>query len=241
MHTQAPLTSFFPSGSGPNEVLLRRRPNYEPLRDRLIPGFAAAWLAFDGFSPDAVRGAHTPNLSRAREKWRVLAPVIEPDPSAAESRPPTASGAEAALAEAGADDVVNVSPDDWVPIVPQSPSSTGTPQPTESDVDIHTTTDNFTPITTAATTTVADPSATLSPPPIPSSLEPASTENPVGSKMSRRDRILHLARQNAQTPLPEQPQPVAEVEAEKVKEESEQEGKERTIRERLWRLVGGNY
>jgi hypothetical protein len=60
--------------------------------------------------------------------------------------------------------------------------------------------------------------------------------------MSRRERILHLARQNAQTPLPELAErPQAVVEAEKSEGESEQEGKERTIRERLWRLVGGNY
>ena len=142
--------------------------------------------------------------------------------------------AEAEAEAAGAD----VAPDDWVPIVPQSPSSSGTPQPTQSDVDIHTTTDNLAPLTAAAT--VTDPSSTLSPPPTLSSLEPASTETPVVSKMSRRERILHLARQNAQTPFPEQLQPVAEVEAEKVKE-SEQEVKERSIRERLWRLVGGNY
>jgi hypothetical protein len=61
--------------------------------------------------------------------------------------------------------------------------------------------------------------------------------------MSRRERILHLARQNARTPLPE-PVKVAQppsAEAEKGDEESERHMKERTIRERLWRLVGGNY
>ena len=70
---------------------------------------------------------------------------------------------------------------------------------------------------------------------------------PLGSKLSRRERILHLARKNARTPLPnlaEKPQPPPSpppTEAEKSDEESEREGKERTIRERLWRLVGGNY
>jgi muconolactone delta-isomerase len=64
--------------------------------------------------------------------------------------------------------------------------------------------------------------------------------------MSRRERILHLARQNARTPLPEPvelPQsPAARTETEKAdEEESERHVKERTIRERLWRLVGGNY
>jgi hypothetical protein len=63
--------------------------------------------------------------------------------------------------------------------------------------------------------------------------------------MSRRERILHLARQNARTPLPEPvevPQPPEPTEAKRVDEgESERHVKERTIRERLWRLVGGNY
>jgi hypothetical protein len=65
--------------------------------------------------------------------------------------------------------------------------------------------------------------------------------------MSRRDRILHLARQHARTPLPkfaeEQPKPPLTEAAEKVDggEESERHVKERTIRERLWRLVGGNF
>ena len=70
---------------------------------------------------------------------------------------------------------------------------------------------------------------------------------PLASKLSRRDRILHLARQNARTPLPklaetpQSPPPPPSTEAEKLDEESERQGKERTIRERLWRLVGGNY
>jgi hypothetical protein len=76
----------------------------------------------------------------------------------------------------------------------------------------------------------------------------ASTTHPKAApnKLSRRERILHLARQNARTPLPEafeEPKPPAEA-AEKngvADGESERRMKERTIRERLWRLVGGNY
>jgi hypothetical protein len=62
------------------------------------------------------------------------------------------------------------------------------------------------------------------------------------AKLSRRERILNLARQNARTPLPKLPEkPQPPPEAETIDEESERQGKERTIRERLWRLVGGNY
>ncbi|KAH9174943.1 hypothetical protein EDB89DRAFT_1948728 [Lactarius sanguifluus] len=192
---------------GPSEVLQRRFPLYKSLPDKaLIPDFAASWLAFDGFSPEAARGAHTPNLLRAREKWRALAAPTTPDTNAAET---TSPGDERASELEGC------------------------------DADIHTT-DDLAPI--AATTTASDivtvaPTFTLS-----SSPEPVGTEIPVGPKMSRRERILHLARQNAQTPLPElaeKPQPV--VEAEKSEGESDLEGKKRTIRERLWRLVGGNY
>ena len=120
---------------------------------------------------------------------------------------------------------VNVAPSEWIPITPQFPSSTTVPK---SDVD-------FAP----APAPDADGAAV---PPSPSP-EPASTEIPVDpKKLSRRKRILHLARQNAEIPLPElptRPQPVVEVD--NSQGESEQEGKKRTIRERLWRLVGGNH
>ncbi|KAH8994446.1 hypothetical protein EDB92DRAFT_1849281 [Lactarius akahatsu] len=232
---------------GPGEVLQRRFPLYKSLPDKaLIPEFAASWLAFDGFSPEAARGPHTPNLFRAREKWRALAGPTTPDTNATET---TSSGDErASELEAGAN--VNVTPiatsREWTPIIPLSHSLTP-PRPTtvpESDADIHTT-DDLAPIaaaaTAAATPATPDP-VTVAPTFAPSSTEPVSTENPVGPKMSRRERILHLARQNSQTPFPElaeKPQPA--VEAEKSEEESDQEGKKRTIRERLWRLVGGNY
>jgi hypothetical protein len=214
---------------GPSEVIHSRHlPPYVSLPERLKPDFAAAWLAFDGFSPDATRGAHTPNLIRAREKWRVLAPAPSVnDASAAENeRAGEVRSTEADL-EAGAD--LNVAPSEWVPITPQSPSSTFP----KSDVDTHEP-DGFALITSA---TAVPPASAPS-----SSPEPASTEIPLApKKLSRRERILLLARQNAETPLPElpeRPQPVPE--AEKEHGESEQEGKERTIRERLWRLVGGN-
>ena len=141
--------------------------------------------------------------------------------------------------EAGAD--VNVAPREWVPIIPLSSSLTPrlTTVPPKSDVDIHTT-DDLAPITAAAAAVTAVPP--VAPTIVPTPLGPASTEIPVGTKMSRRERILHLARQNAQTPLPElAEQPQAAIEAEKYEGESEQEEKKRTIRERLWRLVGGNH
>jgi len=81
---------------------------------------------------------------------------------------------------------------------------------------------------------------------MPASAEETTSNQLVeAAKLSRRERILNLARQNARTPLPkltEKPQPPPPTEAEKLdEEESERQGKERTIRERLWRLVGGNY
>ncbi len=82
---------------------------------------------------------------------------------------------------------------------------------------------------------------------MPASAEETTSKQLVdAAKLSRRrERILNLARQNARTPRPkltEKPQPPPPTEAEKLdEEESERQGKERTIRERLWRLVGGNY
>src|SRR6266404_9329436 len=60
------------AGYNPKEIFGHRRPT--AAGSGLNDDFAAAWLAFDGFSPEASRGAHTPNLFRAREKWRKLAP-----------------------------------------------------------------------------------------------------------------------------------------------------------------------
>ncbi|KAH9006158.1 hypothetical protein EDB86DRAFT_2824469 [Lactarius hatsudake] len=236
--------------AGPGEVIRRRFPLYKSLPSKaLIPDFAASWLAFDGFSPEAARGAHTPNLLRAREKWRALAAPTTPDTNAAETTSP--GDERVSELEAGAD--VNVAPTaasrKWTPIIPLSPSLTP-PRPTtvpESDAGSRTA-DDLAPIAAAATATAAATAAapdpvTVAPTFAPSSSpEPVSAEIPVGPKMSRRERILHLARQNAQTPLPElaeKSQPV--VEAEKSEGESDQEGKKRTIHERLWRLVGGNY
>ncbi|KAI9465278.1 hypothetical protein BJY52DRAFT_1246263 [Lactarius psammicola] len=231
----------------PGEVIQRRRPSFMFFPNKApTPDFAAAWLAFDGFSPDAARGAHTPNLFRAREKWRGLASSGD-DPNVAETASPVNESASemevepASAEEAGAN--VNVARE-WVPIFPLSPSLT--PRPTtvpKSDVDIHTTDDLAVITATAAVDTAAADTAAVAPTSAPSSsLGPTSIEVPTGPKMSRRERILHLARQNAQTPLPElAEQPQAVVEAEKSEGVSEQEEKERTIRERLWRLVGGNY
>lgn len=255
--TQYAHVRLYMPGFGPSEVLHRRRPPLVSLHAKaLIPDFAAAWVAFDGFSPEAARGAHTPNLFRAREKWRALAPSTGNDRRAASPTYERASevGAESELepepepAEAGAEADMDLAPPaasrEWVPIIPLSPSlaprrTTVTVPPQKSDVDIRTP-DDLAPISVAAA--AAAPVIPTSAPPSSSLLGPARTEIPVESKMSRRERILYLARQNAQTPLPElAEQPQAAVEADKPEGESEEEGKERTIRERLWRLVGGNY
>ena len=50
----------------------RKRPAVLP-KDNVLCDFAAAWLAFDGFSPESARGPHTLNLFRARVKWRNFA------------------------------------------------------------------------------------------------------------------------------------------------------------------------
>jgi hypothetical protein len=97
-----------------------------------------------------------------------------------------------------------------------------------------------------ATTGTAEAAVATDAAPAPT---PAGTEGTAANraqagntKVSRRERILNLARQNARTPLPKLPEmPQPSPEAEKIDEESERKGKERTIRERLWRLVGGNF
>ena len=224
--------SVLHAGYGPKELLQSRRPPHDSLPDRLKPDFAAAWLAFDGFSPDAARGAHTPSLTRVREKWRLLAPDVVVDPSAATSEvgaePEPEPAPEPAPVEKEADADVNVAPSEWIPIlITPPPSSTTTVPKIDGD---------FARAFNAALEAAAIP-------PTSSPAELASTDSPVDpKKLSRRGRILHLARQNAEIPLPElakPPQPMAE--ADNAQGVSEQEGKERTIRERLWRLVGRNH
>ena len=142
-------------------------------------------------------------------------------------------------------------PREWVPIIPRgaqrstrSPAPTSVPpkkaasasapasasipldHPLTADDAVDATDDSRVPTTSSTEMAEAAPASTLS------------------SRMSRKERILRLARQNARTPLPEpieEPQPPTEAENERVDEESERRVKERTIRERLWRLVGGNY
>jgi len=154
-----------------------------------------------------------------------------------------------------------ISSREWVPIVPSSTPHTQRPPAARASASqkykkasATTASDGpsliTTPITDAADTAADTTDATPTSTPTPTAM-PASTKTKTGAtrlglsnKLSRRERILHLARQNARTPLPEPaetPQPPPLTEVEKLDEESERQGKERTIRERLWRLVGGNY
>ena len=147
---------------------------------------------------------------------------------------------------------------EWVPIISSSslaqqprPASVFPPQNNDDDASATTAPDGpslNTPLTADTTNTAADDTADAAPAPTPAGMDSEPTRTSQGPKLSRRERILQLARQNARTPLPklaEQPQPPPPppppTEAEKLDKESERQGKERTIRDRLWRLVGGNY
>lgn len=227
-----------------------------------MPRFAAAWLAFDGFSPESARGPSTPNLVRAREKWRKLAPVAAASPASAgdDNLTTTAVADEATLAVPPSEEPVEVGTEspaesetparEWVPIVLSTPEqrtkSTSISQQTENNSTTATAAappdGHSTPLpTTKPTADAADAFDATDAAPEPARAESAEAPG-IGPKMSRRERILHLARQNARTPLPkpaQEPQPPSK--AEKFDEENERQRKEQTIRERLWRLVGGNF
>jgi len=155
---------------------------------------------------------------------------------------------------------------EWVPLIPSTPHSQQRPGPDSSpsknirDEDVFNAATPTNPdnspfsaaLATAAaeaavanTTTDAAPTSTSMPMPARTEEETAAKQAQAGgAKLSRRERILNLARQNARTPLPklpEKPLPQPPPETETIDGESERQGKERTIRERLWRLVGGNY
>jgi hypothetical protein len=143
---------------------------------------------------------------------------------------------------------------EWVPIISSSniaqqprPASS-VPQNNNDDTSATTASDGSPFITSLTADTAADDTTDATPAPAPAGMDSELTRTSQGHKLSRRERILQLARQNARTPLPklaempQPPPPPPPTEAEKLDEvESEQQGKERTIRERLWRLVGGNY
>lgn len=253
-------------GYGPGEVLNRRRTisKSHPSED-VLPHFATAWLAFDGFSPESARGPHTPNLLRAREKWRKIAP--EPSSSAddVDDFPHTVTSAssmtvlpfqepidarteqtsELAAFESQTQQTKDVpSSREWVPIVPggsqrHKPNST----PARKAASAHAPASTSPPLDSARssdTTHAADPANDDTTDGRASTPPPEGRARTATTKISRRERILQLARQNARTPLPEpveEPKPPAEA----AEKESERQMKERTIRERLWRLVGGNY
>ncbi|KAI0258848.1 hypothetical protein BC834DRAFT_974744 [Gloeopeniophorella convolvens] len=94
-----------------------------------------------------------------------------------------------------------------------------------------------------------DPTTAAAAAPEPTPDPAPETPESEASKMSRRERILHLARQNARTPLPpsavpsagETPSDPAAATAAGAAAAAEEEAKARTIRERLWRLVGRDY
>ena len=150
---------------------------------------------------------------------------------------------------------------EWVPIIPSSPHSQHRPRPrrdsgsskstrhkdvfkASTPTNPDNTAFNAALATVAPEAAVADTTTDATPTPTPTGTEETSTKQAQAgaAKLSRRERILNLARQNARTPLPKLPEkPLPQPETENIDEESERQGKERTIRERLWRLVGGNY
>jgi hypothetical protein len=260
---------------GPREVLQRKRGFAFHLGEDIRTEFAKAWLAFDGFSSESARGPHTPNLFRAHEKWRKLAPPASARKNddnnaatASETLSSSSQGIDVEEVEAGTESMTEtrtneISFREWVPIIPAtSHSQQHRPRPKRDSAppkNIHyeDTFNASTPtnpdnspfngvLATADATTDSTPTPTPTPTPMPAGMEETATKQApaqaAGGKLSRRERILNLARQNARTPLPKLPEkPQPPPEAEKVNEESEREGKERTIRERLWRLVGANY
>ncbi|KAF8483776.1 hypothetical protein DFH94DRAFT_324662 [Russula ochroleuca] len=209
---------------GPAEIRNRKRFALASLlNEGVLPRFATAWLAFDGFSPESARGPHTLNLSRAREKWSKLAPPasalsadnndnVTAAAAVSSSSEGTAEVEEEAMAETMAETQENRTfSREWVPIMSSSPLAQR-PRPASvvppknnshsNDASAPDGPSLITPLTADATDTAADtPDATLTP--APAGIETTKTSQ--GPKLSRREYILHLARQNARTPSQNSP------------------------------------
>ena len=202
------------------------------------------------------------------EKWRKLAPQASArtrkddkesattaaavSPSSQEIDVEEVEAETEPMTETGTNEVFSR---EWVPITPSMPYSQPRPRPKRDsapskniryeDIDIFNvpTPPNPDQFPFNAALAAAEAAASNPTTDAPSTEEPAAKQAQATgrAKLNRRERILQLARQNARTPLPKLPEkPQPPPEAEKT-EESERQGKERTIRERLWRLVGGNY
>ena len=231
------------SARGPHTPnLLRAREKWQELASKSEPSSSSSSPAQSGHDDLATTAAVSPSQE-----------PIDDDGTGPESEPGfAASGAQTEQQQQN----VTSPPREWVPIIPGGPRQPrralasipkGAPAPPPLDpahiaeaIDSHIIIDD-----NPATATPTTPSATTSSTEKPSEAAAAAASETLGHKLSRRERILHLARQNARTPLPEPvevPQPPPTTDAKGVdEEESERHVKERTIRERLWRLVGGNY
>lgn len=86
----------------------------------------------------------------------------------------------------------------------------------------------------------ASPESVLDALPLP----PVEQAAPVQSAISkRRQKLLELARQNARTPLPPSAVPLTPEQREAKRKEAREEEDEmkKTVRERLWKLMGGKW
>lgn len=75
-------------------------------------------------------------------------------------------------------------------------------------------------------------------------LPPVEQAAPAQSAISkRRQKLLELARQNARTPLPPSAVPLTPEQREAKRKEAREEEDEmkKTVRERLWKLMGGKW
>lgn len=100
-----------------------------------------------------------------------------------------------------------------------------------------------TPVVEVAPAAEAEPEPAPEPEPEP---EPTPAQ-PVQPRISkRRERLLALARQNAQKPLPAELMPLTPKAKEQIKLEQEEkaakeEEMKNTVRDRLWKLMGGKW
>ncbi|KAI0757529.1 hypothetical protein C8Q80DRAFT_1265436 [Daedaleopsis nitida] len=85
------------------------------------------------------------------------------------------------------------------------------------------------------------PDAQMEPPAVDSPVEPKETPAPAAPRLSRKEKILALARQNARTPFPEPNPPQADAEARKKEEEQKAKEETGSMREKLLRLMGGRW
>ncbi|KAH9949246.1 hypothetical protein B0H21DRAFT_729166 [Amylocystis lapponica] len=200
-----------------------------PGRFQLREGF----YSWGGFAPDTA-GRDAPRMRQAREKWEAFRQSRR---SALGDAPPK-TGPERAEHEHERDS----GRDAWAQLEGGAVRVPGADVPPSLSVDAASPVLEREPAIPVSAVSEGEPARTQVPVTEPASSARVPPAEPLVPKLSRRERILAQARENARTPLPASVKATAEErEAERRKEYEEAERVRLSMRDRLFKIIGGKW